>query len=124
MDEEVATALVRRDEAETLLVVEPLHNSGRHAFKHLSLCALLGALRVRTAARRHLQPARSRLELMETLSRGTELRPFRATPPWRQIDAAAARAAALERRDLHRPRSEEHTSELQSPCNLVCRLLL
>src|SRR2546426_9966250 len=28
----------------------------------------------------------------------------------------AARASA--------PRSEEHTSELQSPCNLVCRLLL
>src|SRR5256885_6718429 len=34
-------------------------------------------------------------------------------------------------RMLHRPqqsrcsmRSEEHTSELQSPCNLVCRLLL
>src|SRR2546426_1595739 len=25
---------------------------------------------------------------------------------------------------LHRQRSEEHTSELQSPCNLVCRLLL
>src|SRR5256885_9891752 len=24
----------------------------------------------------------------------------------------------------HRQRSEEHTSELQSPCNLVCRLLL
>src|SRR5256885_7000186 len=24
----------------------------------------------------------------------------------------------------HRGRSEEHTSELQSPCNLVCRLLL
>src|SRR5256885_4047316 len=23
-----------------------------------------------------------------------------------------------------KPRSEEHTSELQSPCNLVCRLLL
>src|SRR5256885_12980337 len=32
------------------------------------------------------------------------------------------------RRDLSWPpgqaRSEEHTSELQSPCNLVCRLLL
>src|SRR5256885_12699800 len=29
-------------------------------------------------------------------------------------------------RHLRRPRwrSEEHTSELQSPCNLVCRLLL
>src|SRR5256885_11473433 len=25
---------------------------------------------------------------------------------------------------LHAQRSEEHTSELQSPCNLVCRLLL
>src|SRR5256885_12738851 len=25
---------------------------------------------------------------------------------------------------LHIDRSEEHTSELQSPCNLVCRLLL
>src|SRR2546426_7462676 len=25
---------------------------------------------------------------------------------------------------LARQRSEEHTSELQSPCNLVCRLLL
>src|ERR1039457_661327 len=24
----------------------------------------------------------------------------------------------------HQSRSEEHTSELQSPCNLVCRLLL
>src|SRR2546426_7097418 len=26
--------------------------------------------------------------------------------------------------ESHGPRSEEHTSELQSPCNLVCRLLL
>src|SRR3989454_2113584 len=29
-----------------------------------------------------------------------------------------------ERRPLYSRRSEEHTSELQSPCNLVCRLLL
>src|SRR5256885_7574923 len=27
-------------------------------------------------------------------------------------------------RRRHAERSEEHTSELQSPCNLVCRLLL
>src|SRR5256885_6853898 len=27
-------------------------------------------------------------------------------------------------RKIPYPRSEEHTSELQSPCNLVCRLLL
>src|SRR5256885_10175291 len=36
---------------------------------------------------------------------------------------------ATERVEIHRQRynelrSEEHTSELQSPCNLVCRLLL
>src|SRR2546426_4045279 len=31
---------------------------------------------------------------------------------------------ALPKRQLRCVRSEEHTSELQSPCNLVCRLLL
>src|ERR1022692_5043299 len=31
---------------------------------------------------------------------------------------------ALSRAKFARSRSEEHTSELQSPCNLVCRLLL
>src|SRR5256885_9969751 len=36
-----------------------------------------------------------------------------------------AAAAVLTFPLRHRPqRSEEHTSELQSPCNLVCRLLL
>src|SRR5256885_4977379 len=30
----------------------------------------------------------------------------------------------IERGHLAQLRSEEHTSELQSPCNLVCRLLL
>src|SRR3712207_8035642 len=34
------------------------------------------------------------------------------------------RAATLEAWRLHRPRSEEHTSELQSRQYLVCRLLL
>src|SRR2546426_9123655 len=36
-------------------------------------------------------------------------------------------APEKEQRQRHGPRdnrSEEHTSELQSPCNLVCRLLL
>src|SRR2546426_6372286 len=36
--------------------------------------------------------------------------------------APGARAAAVNITDD--ARSEEHTSELQSPCNLVCRLLL
>src|SRR5256885_6793360 len=34
------------------------------------------------------------------------------------------RAGAGGRVERPRARSEEHTSELQSPCNLVCRLLL
>src|SRR5205807_7569454 len=49
-----------------------------------------------------------------------------------ELDAAARRALRLserhpggDRRQRQlQPRSEEHTSELQSPCNLVCRLLL
>src|SRR2546426_5852758 len=39
-------------------------------------------------------------------------------PPERAHDADPGKRLA------HPPRSEEHTSELQSPCNLVCRLLL
>src|SRR2546426_2372690 len=33
-------------------------------------------------------------------------------------------SSAMPARKGRNPRSEEHTSELQSPCNLVCRLLL
>src|SRR3989454_8692177 len=41
------------------------------------------------------------------------------------IAATLALAALLSvRNPFEAPRSEEHTSELQSPCNLVCRLLL
>src|SRR5256885_11474683 len=36
----------------------------------------------------------------------------------------ALRPADLRELRLEAGRSEEHTSELQSPCNLVCRLLL
>src|SRR3989454_8260925 len=39
----------------------------------------------------------------------------------RLLDAVAGAVQADERIAV---RSEEHTSELQSPCNLVCRLLL
>src|SRR5256885_7223223 len=46
------------------------------------------------------------------------------------IHLISIRNALLKRQDhsssfvLNTIRSEEHTSELQSPCNLVCRLLL
>src|SRR2546426_3543344 len=38
--------------------------------------------------------------------------------------AGAATPTATGDYGQYRERSEEHTSELQSPCNLVCRLLL
>src|SRR5688500_19388792 len=37
---------------------------------------------------------------------------------------SATPSSASYRKLSEPPRSEEHTSELQSPCNLVCRLLL
>src|SRR5256885_12199141 len=45
----------------------------------------------------------------------------------READGSANRRARVlvqVDRDQDSDRSEEHTSELQSPCNLVCRLLL
>src|SRR2546426_5561855 len=39
-------------------------------------------------------------------------------------DTASIRDLARRADSLGHVRSEEHTSELQSPCNLVCRLLL
>src|SRR5688500_11349261 len=53
----------------------------------------------------------------------------RAFLPGSQIDVRPVRNLdALRGQELRMrvevPRSEEHTSELQSPCNLVCRLLL
>src|SRR5256885_16068549 len=53
---------------------------------------------------------------------------FRSLPLSARGRARVARVArtiaALAGADAVEPRSEEHTSELQSPCNLVCRLLL
>src|SRR5256885_6050806 len=52
---------------------------------------------------------------------------FPYTTLFRSAAAAGQRRPARRLRagDRHqRGRSEEHTSELQSPCNLVCRLLL
>src|SRR5256885_9508874 len=66
------------------------------------------------------RPPRSTLFPYTTLFRSARSggdRPRRPRPP----------AGQRPRRRLHRRpggRSEEHTSELQSPCNLVCRLLL
>src|SRR5688500_19948968 len=55
-----------------------------------------------------------------TPCRGPRCRARGRRPPGRERPALLRPAQALP----PRRRSEEHTSELQSPCNLVCRLLL
>src|SRR5256885_10484332 len=53
---------------------------------------------------------------------------FRSGPAARAIPhltgAPPTEGRSAQRGRAADPRSEEHTSELQSPCNLVCRLLL
>src|SRR5256885_6705660 len=83
------------------------------------------------------RPPRSTLFPYTTLFRSPSPR-HRSVRASRRARAPARRAGRLRRARGSRspapppsmntprpsPRSEEHTSELQSPCNLVCRLLL
>src|SRR2546426_1814917 len=69
------------------------------------------------------RPPRSTLFPYTTLFRSAaeELGPFALAYARHLVGQEPDRLAAPERGEY---RSEEHTSELQSPCNLVCRLLL
>src|SRR5699024_11658273 len=51
-------------------------------------------------------------------------RPAQRSARQRADRASPTNSAGPNRRRRDRSRSEEHTSELQSACNLVCRLLL
>src|SRR2546426_8118577 len=74
------------------------------------------------------RPPRSTLFPYTTLFRSAKLDSFEGRIPdlmerllrVENLDRAGGREAIT----LPLKRSEEHTSELQSPCNLVCRLLL
>src|SRR5256885_12230234 len=71
------------------------------------------------------RPPRSTLFPYTTLFRSAHV--FQRRGPGEDPATLPFRAEPRRRRariSLPRPRSEEHTSELQSPCNLVCRLLL
>src|SRR5256885_11535965 len=74
------------------------------------------------------RPPRSTLFPYTTLFRSARQRPGSPAcagprrPPGDGRDHARPPAVAADR--ALGARSEEHTSELQSPCNLVCRLLL
>src|SRR5215204_7396653 len=68
------------------------------------------------------RPPRSTLfpytTLFRSRSRGSRL------PRWRSCSFACPNPSAKPEAENARPRSEEHTSELQSHSDLVCRLLL
>src|SRR5256885_5899737 len=66
------------------------------------------------------RPPRSTLFPYTTLFRSTFVDPVEMVGPEKQRRLRRAAESWL----AAHPRSEEHTSELQSPCNLVCRLLL
>src|SRR5256885_11734806 len=76
------------------------------------------------------RPPRSTLFPYTTLFRSGELRRAVAMQrDGRRSDRVAEprrcrHHAVLQDHQWNRCRSEEHTSELQSPCNIVCRLLL
>src|SRR5256885_11538096 len=67
------------------------------------------------------RPPRSTLFPYTTLFRSSDI----VSEIERQVGSLRRQAAKARRyHQLREERSEEHTSELQSPCNLVCRLLL
>src|SRR2546426_12650942 len=76
------------------------------------------------------RPPRSTLFPYTTLFRSSQVIRLALRKPKDEVCVSGAVAAII--RDCLpksicqavRARSEEHTSELQSPCNLVCRLLL
>src|SRR5256885_13325711 len=78
------------------------------------------------------RPPRSTLFPYTTLfrSKGTPSRPVLVTPSpsLRRMPTPPRSRPAISLHSIwitsDERRSEEHTSELQSPCNLVCRLLL
>src|SRR2546426_4958598 len=79
------------------------------------------------------RPPRSTLFPYTTLFRSVSKEPVNTIPSTSRFPESADPSSAPEPvttlktpfgRPAFAPRSEEHTSELQSPCNLVCRLLL
>src|SRR5256885_3291367 len=70
------------------------------------------------------RPPRSTLFPYTTLFRSLLIRAAMDERGRRFLNALERRRPIFSREPCDSARSEEHTSELQSPCNLVCRLLL
>src|SRR5947207_9194792 len=82
------------------------------------------------AHHRHLHsfPTRRSSDLLGPRLQGTSCRAVereqRIGPRVQRLEDGVAAATQQHNTPEHRPRSEEHTSELQSHSDLVCRLLL
>src|SRR5256885_7464165 len=102
--------MIRRPPRSTLFPYTTLFRSVRHERVQIAFDAQEFLLHQRedigVAGDRRRRP-----ELVPTLARGTQ----------RERIVRCNERAGRDRDDA--ARSEEHTSELQSPCNLVCRLL-
>src|SRR2546426_8264223 len=92
--------MIRRPPRSTLFPYTPL-------FRSLGPSAARGPWR-RSARLAHVNDSRHSKHLVRTA----------------HVHVLAGREAAVDDHVVRLSRSEEHTSELQSPCNLVCRLLL
>src|SRR2546426_8372675 len=82
--------------------------------------------RVQVAARRLVRRELLAQQLAPSDDHGQEVVELvgeAARQHFERLDATGPRHLFLDQRSVP-DRSEEHTSELQSPCNLVCRLLL
>src|SRR2546426_3463744 len=91
--------------------------------RRLAILALVGAVVLTAApraARAHDAPERAGAAALPG-SPSPSLAVIGPAPPFALVDPTG-RSVSLA--DYAGRRSEEHTSELQSPCNLVCRLLL
>src|SRR5207247_11053050 len=94
------------------LIIHPLSSPCRHVSTACPLCSLLFLLLRR--------PPRSTLFPYTTLFRS----PLVTATHIHGTDGLGPRGRRGDRRGRGRRRSEEHTSELQSRVDLVCRLLL
>src|SRR5256885_9106263 len=70
------------------------------------------------------RPPRSTLFPYTTLFRSRDDEDLTLHRALHRVDVGGGDRGPVPQQRLHLGRSEEHTSELQSPCNLVCRLLL
>src|SRR5256885_9773787 len=100
--------MIRRPPRSTLFPYTTLFRSMRRAFRDRE-----GVLPALAAAAAHLVPAEIARDVVDAVQGLEEIaRQHHILDQFGHVT------------ELIKDRSEEHTSELQSPCNLVCRLLL